>query len=149
MSLEPTLSREHYLSSECFGREKERIFAHEWFCVGREEEVPGAGDYLLCDVAGESLLLVRSREGALHAHYNVCRHRGSQLVLGVDSKPWAGAAACPTGTFSAGIKCPYHAWTYNLDGQLRTAPFLEEGDGFCKEELPLYSAAVATWGGFV
>ena len=149
MSLEPTLSREHYLSAEYFSREKERIFAHEWFCVGREEEVPGAGDYLLVDVAGESLLLVRSWEGALHAHYNVCRHRGSQLVLGVDSKPWVGAETCPTGTFSAGIKCPYHALTYNLDGQLRTAPFLEEGDGFCKEELPLYPAAVATWGGFV
>ena len=61
----------------------------------------------------------------------------------------AGTGAGPTGSFSAGIRCPYHAWTYNLDGQLRTAPFLDEGDGFCKEELSLHGVGVATWGGFV
>jgi len=156
MSLEPTLSRDQYLTATAFDREKERIFCAQWFCVGREEEVPGAGDYLLVDVAGESLLLVRSREGTLHAHYNVCRHRGSQLVLGVDPKPgkWdtiSGdkAGPGPSGTFASGIKCPYHAWTYSLEGGLRTAPYLEEGDGFCREDLPLYPAAVSCWGGFV
>ncbi len=150
MTLEPTLSREYYLSPGLFEREKERIFAREWFCVGREEEVPGAGDYLLLDVAGESVLLVRSKEGALHAHYNVCRHRGSQLVFSAEPKPMgAGTGAGPTGSFSAGIRCPYHAWTYNLDGRLRTAPFLDEGDGFCKEELSLHGVGVARWGGFV
>ncbi len=155
MTLEPTLSREYYLSPDLFARETDRIFAREWFCVGREEEVPGPGDYLLLDVAGESLLLVRSREGTLCAHYNVCRHRGSQLVIGAEPKPLARAPADaetpsrPTGTFSGGIRCPYHAWTYNLDGQLRTAPFLDESDGFCKEELSLHGVGVATWGGFV
>ena len=149
MSMEQTLTREHYLSEARFAEEKERIFCAEWVCVGREEEVPGPGDYLLLDVAGESLLLVRSKEGALHAHYNVCRHRGSQLVLGVDPKPAAGPSVHPTGTFTSGIRCPYHAWTYNLDGQLRTAPFLEEGDGFVKGDLPLFAVGVDTWGGFV
>ncbi len=150
MSLEPTLPRDHYLTPAAFEREKERVFFSQWFCVGREEEVPNPGDYLLLDVAGESLLLVRSREGALHAHYNVCRHRGSQLVLGVDPKPHAaGSKTGPSGNFSSGIKCPYHAWTYNLDGALRTAPYLEEGDQFCKEDLPLHPAAVSTWSGFV
>ena len=89
------------------------------------------------------------RRAALYAHYNVCRHRGSQLVLGVDPKPAAGPAVRPTGTFTSGIRCPYHAWTYNLDGQLRTAPFLEEGDGFVKGDLPLFGVGVDTWGGFV
>jgi len=162
VSLEPTLSRDHYLTDAAFEREKERVFCAQWFSVGREEEVPNPGDYLLLDVAGESILLVRSREGTLHAHYNVCRHRGSQLVLGVDPKPLresagVGAKAClgatgvtgPSGTFTSGIKCPYHAWTYSLDGGLRTAPYLEEGDGFRKEDLPLYPAAVSCWGGFV
>ena len=87
MSLEPTLSRDHYLTTAAFEREKERVFCTQWFSVGREEEVPNPGDYLLLDVVGESILLVRSRDGTLHAHYNVCRHRGSQLVLGVDPKP--------------------------------------------------------------
>jgi Rieske 2Fe-2S family protein len=157
MSLEPTLPRDHYLTAGAFERERERVFWSQWFCIGREEELPNPGDYLLLDVAGESILLVRSREGTLHAHYNVCRHRGSQLVLGVDARPFAagpgsgGANACvgAIGTFTSGIKCPYHAWTYNLDGGLRTAPFLEEGDGFCREDLPLHPVGVSTWGGFV
>lgn len=154
MSLQPTLPRAAYLSPESFAREKELLFAREWVCVGREEEVPNPGDYLLLDVVGESILLLRARDGALRAHYNVCRHRGSQLVLGVDAKPLSGAgegptAVRPSGSFTSGIRCPYHAWTYNLDGTLRTAPFLEEGDGFCKEDLPLYRVDVETWGGFV
>lgn len=149
MPLEPTLEREYYLSPDRFCQERERIFAREWMCVGREEEVPDAGDYLLLDLAGERLVLVRGRDGRLHAHYNVCRHRGSELVLGVDPKPWAGSAVGPAGTFVSGIRCPYHAWTYQLDGSLRTAPFLEEGDGFCREDLALFGAAVETWGGFV
>ncbi len=150
MTLEPTLSREYYLSPESFSREKDRIFTREWFCAGREEELPAPGDYLLLEVAGERVLLVRAKDGALHAHYNVCRHRGSELVLGVVPRPGgAGLGAGPTGSFAAGIKCPYHAWTYNLDGQLRTAPFLDEGQGLCKAELSLYGVGVATWGGFV
>jgi Rieske 2Fe-2S family protein len=149
MALEPTLHRDFYLSDAIFQQEKERIFSREWFCAGREEEVPNPGDYLLLDVVGESLLVVRTREGRLAAHYNVCRHRGSQLVIGVDPKPKAGAAACASGSFSSGIRCPYHAWTYNLDGALRTAPFLEDGDGFCREDLPLHEVGVDTWGGFV
>lgn len=148
--LEPTLPRFHYLDPAAFEREKERIFFREWFCAGRGEEVPNPGDYLLLDVAGESILLVRDREGQLKAHYNVCRHRGSQLVLGVEPKPSGESArvGC-SGTFSSGIRCPYHAWTYNLDGTLRTAPYLEEGDAFCKEDLPLFAVDVAEWGGFV
>ena len=66
---------------EYFAREKERIFCREWVCVGREEELAAPGDYVVKDVAGESILLVRTRDGrAPAAHYNVCRHRGSQLV---------------------------------------------------------------------
>src|SRR4030095_1054535 len=85
--LEPTLLREYYFSPEIFGKEKERIFFGQWMCVGREEEAPNPGDYLLLDLVGESVILVRTREGKLAAHYNVCRHRGSQLVLGVSQAP--------------------------------------------------------------
>jgi phenylpropionate dioxygenase-like ring-hydroxylating dioxygenase large terminal subunit len=159
--LEPTLQREYYFSPEIFGQERERIFFGQWMCVGREEEIPNPGDYLLLDVVGESVILVRTREGKLAAHYNVCRHRGSQLVLGVDPKPrcWADRTADyasplspvtkPSGTFTSGIKCPYHSWTYELSGTLRTAPYLDEGSGFRKEQLPLYQVEVDVWGGFV
>ncbi len=164
--LEPTLSREYYFSPEIFAQEKARIFFGQWMCVGREEEVPNPGDYLLLDTLGESVILVRTRDGKLAAHFNVCRHRGSQLVLGVDPKPrgWGDEAtgdkatgrlsigspvARPSGTFTSGIKCPYHSWTYELTGALRTAPFLDEGSGFRKEQLPLYPVEVDVWGGFV
>jgi Rieske 2Fe-2S family protein len=144
--MERTLSREHYLSPELFAREKERIFVREWFCAGREEDLPATGSYLVVDVAGESVLVVRTRDGSLRAHYNVCRHRGCQLVLtGVDA---TGCAPELAGSFGSGIKCPYHAWTYALDGSLRTAPYLDEGAGIQKGELSLHPVGIDTWGGF-
>jgi Rieske 2Fe-2S family protein len=136
--MERTLQRDYYLSEDIFEREKERIFFREWFCAGREEEVPNPGDYLVLDVAGESVLVVRTREGRLAAHYNVCRHRGSRLV----------PEGCK-GSFAGGIRCPYHSWTYTLDGSLRTAPFLDQNDGFTREGLALYPVGIESWGGFL
>jgi Rieske 2Fe-2S family protein len=135
--MERTLQRDFYFSGDIFQREKERIFFREWFCAGREEEVPNPGDYLVLDVAGESVLVVRTSERNLAAHYNVCRHRGSRLVL----------EGCK-GSFAGGIRCPYHSWTYTLDGSLRTAPFLDQNDGFAKQDLALHPVGVANWGGF-
>ena len=137
-ALEPTLHRDHYLSDRLFALERERIFFREWFCAAREEEIPRAGDYVARDVAGESVLVVRTRDGGLAAHYNVCRHRGSRLV-----------PECGAGHFRGGIRCPYHSWTYTLDGALRTAPFLEESDGLAKSDLSLHPVGVASWGGFI
>jgi Rieske 2Fe-2S family protein len=135
--LERTLPRDAYLAPEHFAREKERIFCREWVCVGREEELAVPGDYVVKDVVGESILIVRTRDG-LRAHYNVCRHRGSQLV-----------PDCGAGRFAGGIRCPYHSWTYTLEGELRTAPFLEESDGLARSELSLHRVGVDTWGGFM
>lgn len=138
--LERTLPRASYVSDEVFERERERIFFDEWFCVGRAEEAPDAGSYVVANVAGESVLCVRGKDGSLRGFFNVCRHRGSQLV------PIADRAA---GLFAGAIRCPYHSWTYDLDGRLRTAPFLEEGEDVCKADLPLHEAALDTWGGFL
>jgi len=141
-ALERTLHRDYYLSDQVFALERERIFCHEWLCVAREEEIPDPGDYLVRDVAGESVLVVRTKDGGLAAHYNVCRHRGSQLVP--DRERGRGR-----GSFSGGIRCPYHSWTYTLEGALRTAPFLEEGDGLAKSDLSLHPVGVESWGGFI
>jgi glycine betaine catabolism A len=135
--MERTLHRDFYFSEEVFQREKERIFFREWVCAGREEQLPRAGDYLVLEVLGESVLVVRTREGALAAHYNVCRHRGSRLVP-------EGAK----GTLGGSIRCPYHSWTYSLDGSLRTAPYLDEEDGFTRSSLALYPVGIEAWGGF-
>jgi glycine betaine catabolism A len=136
--LERTLDRDYYFSEEIYARERERIFYREWVCVAREEQLPDPGDYLALDLAGESVLLVRTRDGGLAAHYNVCRHRGSQLV-----------PEGSQGKFTGGIRCPYHSWTYTLDGELRTAPFLDEDRGMSKSELSLHPVGVESWGGFI
>jgi len=135
--MERTLAREYYFSDEIFAREKERIFFREWVCAGREEELPSAGDYAVVTVADESILVLRTRDATLAAHYNVCRHRGSRLV------PEGSSGSLP-GT----IRCPYHSWTYALDGSLRTAPHLDEDDGFTKDTLGLHPVGVESWGGF-
>ncbi|MGB6605669.1 MAG: Rieske 2Fe-2S domain-containing protein, partial [Steroidobacteraceae bacterium] len=74
--LEPTLPSDWYTSERVFAVEKERIFSHEWLCVARAEELARPGDSRVLEVAGESVLLLRNREGRLRAFYNVCRHRG-------------------------------------------------------------------------
>jgi len=136
--MERTLDREFYTSDAAFARERDRIFYREWFCAGREEQVADAGAYQVLEVAGESVIVVRTSSGKLAAHYNVCRHRGSRLL------PEGGR-----GTLAGTIRCPYHSWTYTLDGRLRTAPFLDEEDGFSKEELGLHPVGIESWGGFL
>ncbi|HEX9763519.1 MAG TPA: Rieske (2Fe-2S) protein, partial [Acidimicrobiia bacterium] len=145
--MEKTLPRDAYVSLEWFEREVDRVFESQWFAVGRVEEIPGPGDHLVCDVAGESVIVTRLRDGGLAAYVNLCRHRGSRLIdaAGKPSQETIG----PSGTFSGSIQCPYHAWTYSFDGRLRAAPFLDEEDGLDKADLPLHLVAIETWGGFV
>jgi len=135
--MEPTLHRDYYLSDNVFQRERDQIFYREWFCAGREEDLAQPGEFQVLDIAGESILVVRNQEGRLAAHYNVCRHRGCRLLT----------EGC-RGVLGSTIRCPYHSWTYTLDGELRTAPFLDEEDGFTKRELGLFPVGIETWGGF-
>ena len=146
--LERSLPYVFYTSPEVFQQERENIFYREWFCAGREEEIPQVGDYLVLEVAGESVLVVRRGDGTLNAFYNVCAHRGCELALGAAAKPSAGDAATATGSFKGVIRCMYHSWTYNFDGSLRGAPFLREGDEFAKARFSLKAIALDTWGGF-
>lgn len=145
--MERTLPRDAYVGDDWFDRERDRVFENQWFAAGRVEEIPEAGDHLVLDVAGESVILTRLRDGALAAYINLCRHRGSRLT-DAEGKP-SQEHIGPTGTFKGSIQCPYHAWTYSFDGRLRAAPFLDEADGLTKETLPLHEVAVDTWGGFV
>ena len=132
MTLERTLDRACYLSPEFFERERLGIFSREWVYVGRIPDAPGS--YRVVDVAGESILIVRGEDG-LSGFYNLCRHRGCQLVLGEGES---------SGHFATAIRCPYHSWTYAFDGTLKHAPFLDEP---C--DLPLHRVGVDTWDGFV
>jgi glycine betaine catabolism A len=145
--LEKSLPSYYYTAPEIFEREKERIFAQEWFCAGREEELPSPGNHSVVEVAEESVLVVRTTKGELRAHYNVCRHRGTRLCAAPqDSQLKVDVVGGVTSSNT--IRCPYHQWTYNLEGELLGAPFLKDAEGFCKEDFSLYPVGVDTWSGF-
>jgi glycine betaine catabolism A len=132
-----TMPREYYASPEVFAREQEQVFARQWICVGRTRDFAEPGEYRLATIGGESLIVVRDRGGQIRAHFNVCRHRGTRLCTEA------------AGTFSETIQCPYHAWTYRLDGRLIGAPHMAGTPDFALADYPLHSAAVGQWEGFV
>jgi phenylpropionate dioxygenase-like ring-hydroxylating dioxygenase large terminal subunit len=122
----------------------------EWLCVGREEQVPVPGSHRVLDLYGESILLLRNGEGELRAFYNVCRHRGARLCPAEEEHEAPHGVTLGGGVMgSRSILCPYHAWSYNLDGELQRAPHLGEEDGLNKADHNLYPVAVESWGGFV
>jgi Rieske 2Fe-2S family protein len=115
----------------------QKIFAQHWNCVGRSSAVSNSGDYIVREVAGESLVIVRDRSGALRAFFNVCRHRGTQLC------------SADSGHFAGNIQCPYHAWSYSTDGRLVGAPHMQDVPDFDKADHSLREAALAEWEGFI
>ncbi|MEW6323336.1 MAG: aromatic ring-hydroxylating dioxygenase subunit alpha [Acidobacteriota bacterium] len=136
-ALRRTLPSRVYTDPDWFRREMDRIFAGMWIAVGREDQIEGAGAFLRRDVAGASVLVVRAGHGRLRAFHNVCRHRGTQLCTEA------------AGTFPGSIQCPYHAWTYDLDGRLIGAPLMDEVEGFDRADHPLREVACASWDGHV
>lgn len=132
-----TLDAAWYTSAEIFEREQRAIFARSWICAGRSEQLAQTGSFITIEIAGESLILTRDAAGALHAFYNVCRHRGTRMCTE------------QAGTFKGSIQCPYHAWTYALDGALIAARNMDDTPGFERSEFPLRQAAAAEFDGFV
>ncbi len=135
----PTLTGADYASPEVYEEERERLFYRGWFSIGRSDEVPTGGDYLVRDVVGESVFVVRNRDGELRAFYNVCAHRGTKLL---DDEP-----AC--GNLGKALKCPYHAWSYDLDGRLLATPNVHEDEQFERADYRLSQVAVGEHGGFL
>ena len=124
-----------YTSADFAALEQKHIFARDWLCVGRAEALQAPGDYLTTEISGEPVIVLRDREGQLRGLSNVCRHRMSTLLEG-------------RGHVRA-ITCPYHAWTYNLDGSLRGAPAMTLNEGFCKEAIGLPQIRVENWLGWI
>ena len=124
-----------YHAAEVFERERERIFHTDWYCVGRAEDV-ATGSFVVVDVVGESVILVRDRDGVLRAFLNACRHRGARLCDG----------AGPVGRT---IVCPYHAWSYRLDGALAGTPNVADDELIDRASLGLMGVALDVWDGFV
>jgi phenylpropionate dioxygenase-like ring-hydroxylating dioxygenase large terminal subunit len=132
-----TLPGEYYTSPDILAEESAHLFPNHWHCVGRASKLAQPGDFMTRRVAGESLIIVRGRDGELRALFNVCRHRGTRICREA------------SGRFSETIQCPYHAWTYTTDGRLIGAPHMQEVEGFDKRDYSLHAAAVASWEGFV
>ena len=135
----PTLAGTDYTSDAVWQEERERVWFSDWVCVGREAEIGAPGDYLVRDLAGESIIVTRNRGGAIRGFYNVCAHRGTKLL---DDEP-----AC--GHVSKVFKCPYHAWSYDLDGRLVGTPNVEEDEGFERTAYPLYDIGAEAYAGFL
>jgi Rieske 2Fe-2S family protein len=131
-----TLPQRYFVSPDIFAKEQESIFSQQWILVGHQSQIAKAGDYFVQEVAGESLIIVRDKAGDVRGFYNVCRHRGTRLCEE------------QIGHLSA-IQCPYHAWTYGLDGRLIGAPHMDEVQGFNKAEHSLHAVDLALWEGFI
>ncbi len=130
-----TLPRRFYADPEFFDRELERFYFERWLCVGRADQIPNAGDYFTRTVGDQSVILTRDASGAPRALFNVCRHRGTRLS----------DRSC--GHFDDRIQCPYHGWTYGLDGRLLGAPHMSPD--FNRGDYPLLRAACDVWDGHV
>jgi glycine betaine catabolism A len=142
--LQAALPREMYVDPATWLTERDLALYGQWFCLGRTDDL-GLGDpsrVVTVDVAGESVLVMRDAEGALHAAYNVCRHRGSQIVpVEPDAEP-------PEPCAAGALRCPYHSWTYDLSGALLKAPHTEGVVDFDPAAFGLAPVAIAEWGGF-
>ena len=130
-----TLPARYYTDAGVFDAELERFFRRMWMCVGRADEVAAPGNYVRRDLADDSILIVRDRRGAIGAFYNVCRHRGTRLCSASD------------GRFPDRIQCPYHGWTYDLEGRLVSAPHMDEVLHFEKDQYPLTRIPAELWDG--
>ena len=132
-----SLPARYYVDSDYYRTELEWFFFGMWFHAGRADEVPSPGDFVVREIAGESLIIVRDDHGELNAFYNVCRHRGTRLT------------EQSAGKFASTIVCPYHAWRYGLGGDLISAPRMDDVADFRLEDYPLQRVAIAVWDGLV
>jgi len=108
-----SLDQEFYIDQHIFDLDVKNIFSKQWVFVGHVSRIPNYGDYFLFNIGKESIIIVRDKDNEVHAHYNVCRHRGSHICLENEGN-------------SKVLICPYHAWTYNLDGSLRGARLMDK-----------------------
>lgn len=145
-----TLIPAAYRCADFYAIEQQQVWSRSWICVGYTQQLARAGDTLVTRLGDQSLLVTRGGDGTIRAFYNVCRHRGAELLREGGSYPF--------------FRCPYHAWGYDLDGSLKGCPYFRDGEvdaetaalfdmtgvkAFDKAEYGLLPVAVATWGCFV
>ncbi len=124
-----------YYSPEIFAREKELIFRRDWLCVARAEEIANPGDYFALRLLGEPIIITRNMAGEVRCFANVCLHRGVELAQDTGNTKF--------------LSCPYHAWSYDLDGRLVAAGFMKDSHGFDAKSCRLKPIHVGEWAGWI
>ena len=124
-----------YTSPDILALEQERIFGAGWLCAGRADEIARPGDYMTFEMGPQPVILVRGKDGAVRAHANTCRHRMMRLVEGKGN--------------ARRFTCPYHAWTYGLDGGLVAAPHMDRTSCFNKKEPSLTDIRCEIYQGWI
>jgi phenylpropionate dioxygenase-like ring-hydroxylating dioxygenase large terminal subunit len=124
-----------YTSLDFLKLELQEIFAREWLCLGRSSALKNPGDYTTAEIAGQPVFVMRGQDGVLRAMANVCLHRMSTLLEGNGNR--------------RSIVCPYHAWTYNSDGCLRSAPAMKSNSAFTTEGQRLAQFRCEEWQGWI
>ena len=130
-----TLPPQAYTSSEIFAAEVDSIFSKDWICVARIDQVKAPGDYICADLPSQPIVVTRDQQGQLHALSRVCLHRAMPLVEGQGN--------------TTRLVCPYHRWSYALDGKLRSAPMMTGVEGFAESALCLPELQLEVWQGFI
>lgn len=121
-----SLEANYYTDPEIFKTEQRGLLSRTWQYAGHVSQVENTGDYFSFHIAGQNLFCIRGRDGDIRAFFNVCQHRAHELVKG-------------TGNCKV-VVCPYHAWTYELTGQLRSGPNIKAVEGFDRTEICLTEA---------
>jgi phenylpropionate dioxygenase-like ring-hydroxylating dioxygenase large terminal subunit len=130
-----TLPARFYTDPALLEAELHGLFGTMWFYAGRSEEIERPGQFVIRELNGSNIVVTRNAGGEVRAFHNVCRHRGTRIC------------AETAGQFSGSIQCPYHAWTYDLDGQLIGAPHMDEVPHFRKGNYPLLQVHADEWDG--
>ena len=132
-----TLPARYYTDPALFQRELDDLFGGLWFYAGRSEEISRPGQFVVRELNRYSIIVSRNAAGAVRAFHNVCRHRGTRIC------------SEPSGCFAGSIQCPYHAWTYDLDGRLMGAPHMDDARHFQKADYPLLGVHADEWDGHI
>jgi len=131
------LPQKYYTDNSILKKEMAKIFSSNWLCCGRGDDILNPGQYKLINILNESIIILRDDNYKLSAFYNVCRHRGTRIC----TKEW--------GEFSKSIQCPYHGWTYDLQGKLSGTPNMNAVENFNKDDYPLHLVKLIEWEGFI
>ena len=129
-----SLEARYYTDPQIYSAETDGLLARTWQFAVHSSELANPGDYYAFEIADESLFCIRDKEGTIRTFYNVCQHRAHQLVNGKGS--------------SKLVVCPYHAWTYELDGKLRAGPNINAVEGFDKSKICLQEVRTEVFMGF-